>query len=112
VLERCGSCGTRYAVGLPACPHCRSTVREGDVPAGDDGQDDGSDDEEADVAKITKSGVTFPAQAAEPPAEPAAEAPVPEAAPEAVPAPEPAPEPEAAPEEIPPPPPPWGVTSV
>jgi hypothetical protein len=38
-LWRCGACGTAYAVGLPACPHCHST-----------------DYEEDGVAKITTGG--------------------------------------------------------
>ena len=103
MLQECGSCGTRYAAGLPACPHCWSTKRAGDAPAaGDGGQGDGDgDDEEADVAKISRSGgVTFDAEhdpglAAAVPAEPEA---VQDAAPEPEPAVEEAPEPVVTPE--------------
>jgi hypothetical protein len=30
-LWHCTSCSTAYAVGLPACPHCRSTSKEEDA---------------------------------------------------------------------------------
>ena len=40
----CLACGTRYAVGLPRCPHCLS-----------------ADHEEDGVPKITTAGVSFPA---------------------------------------------------
>lgn len=29
-LWHCRTCSTAYAVGLPACPHCRSTSKEED----------------------------------------------------------------------------------
>lgn len=32
-LETCAACATRYAVGLQACPHCRSTERAVDASA-------------------------------------------------------------------------------
>jgi hypothetical protein len=83
VLWRCLACGTRYAVGLPACPHCWS-----------------EDYEEDGVPKITSSGVSFP----EPPG-PAA-VPEPEVAlePDALPVPaepEPVPEPALVPKPAP-----------
>ena len=31
-LEVCADCTAAYAVGLAACPHCRSTAREDDMP--------------------------------------------------------------------------------
>jgi hypothetical protein len=31
VLWHCCDCSTAYAVGLPACPHCRSTSKEEDA---------------------------------------------------------------------------------
>ena len=43
MLWRCLGCGTRYAAGLPRCPHCRSEEYE----------EDG-------MAKITSGGVSFP----------------------------------------------------
>lgn len=42
-LSHCGQCGTAYAVGLPRCPQCWAPDEGGDVP------------------KITKAGVSFPA---------------------------------------------------
>jgi hypothetical protein len=30
-LWHCTACSTAYAVGLPACPHCRSTSKEEDA---------------------------------------------------------------------------------
>jgi hypothetical protein len=64
VLQECGTCGTRFAADLAACPHCW-TPAGGPGPSGDDGQgdDDDDEDEEGDgVPKITRhGGVSFPA---------------------------------------------------
>jgi uncharacterized OB-fold protein len=91
VLWRCLTCGTRYAVGLPRCPHCRS-----------------EDYEEDGVPKITSSGVSFPepqgpAAAPEPEVAPEPPAPAAPAEPEAAPAPapKPAPAPARAPKKAP-----------
>lgn len=51
-LWHCTACSTAYAVGLPACPHCRSTSKE----------EDG-------MPKITKAG--GPSHEGDPVAEPA-----------------------------------------
>jgi hypothetical protein len=67
VLETCSRCGTRFASGLPACPHCW-------LPAGGtagEGEESGEGEGEGELPKITVSG--GPSHAQEPPVPAAAD---------------------------------------
>jgi hypothetical protein len=46
-LWQCAECTTRYAVGLPKCPHCESVVRV---------NENTQPDEESEMAKVTVHG--------------------------------------------------------